>query len=502
MSWGEYAYAGFWRRFAGMLIDGFVLGAVTSALAAFLGPAGLVDPIDPQALQLRPGWFPAAAGWSLVSLVVFLAYETAMLSTLGWTLGKRVVGVEVRGADGTILSVPRALGRVLGKFVSGLPLYLGFLWAAWDPRKQAWHDKFASFFALKRAWLEPMGQPRTDRLQLGQQTHGPAAAQTAWGIPGRPDSGRGPAAPQAAGPGAEEEVTVWQSGSPGRAPHQPEQGAPEPGWAASAGRGPTGAERDEVADPEVPAADPEDEPRPSEAAAAGAEPPGADDTEPRLSTDAEREEPGPAAPPPGEEPTILDRLTFAADEAGAGGAPGPAPAGGEEAATVPDGPAAGHEAGPAGQAEPAPEPGVTGVPPGAPETQPEEPAHSSPEDPNLVAISQAGLAPESATWLEQVAGQVDPRLDRLTPGWRSAPQAAAARACAFGLLLGHLARLYPHMATDLARVAEQHPSYSPLPAGSRLETLQGIAGDPGRATAWLGPLIGLADPERLRRLYD
>jgi uncharacterized RDD family membrane protein YckC len=33
--------------------------------------------------------------------------------------------------------------RFLGYFVSAFPLYLGFLWAALDRRKQGWHDKIA-----------------------------------------------------------------------------------------------------------------------------------------------------------------------------------------------------------------------------------------------------------------------------------------------------------------------------------------------------------------------
>ena len=112
------------------------------------------------------------------------------------------------------------------------------------------------------------------------------------------------------------------------------------------------------------------------------------------------------------------------------------------------------------------------------------------------------MATDSASWLQQVAGQVDARLDRVSPHWRTGPQADAARACAFGLLLGYLARMYPHMQAELSRVAEAHPSFSTLQSGSRLQTLQEIAGDPGRATAWLGPLVGVDDAGRVRNLFE
>lgn len=130
------------------------------------------------------------------------------------------------------------------------------------------------------------------------------------------------------------------------------------------------------------------------------------------------------------------------------------------------------------------------------------PPGEPPADPNTVAIERAGLSEESADWLRQVAAQVEPRLDRLAPDWRSSPQAPAARACAFGLLLGHLARTYPHARQDLSRTAEAHPSYSTLSEGRRLETMEDISADPQRMAAWLGALIDVNDPERMRGLLD
>jgi len=125
-----------------------------------------------------------------------------------------------------------------------------------------------------------------------------------------------------------------------------------------------------------------------------------------------------------------------------------------------------------------------------------------PPDPNEVAIDRAGLPAPSAAWLRQVAAQVDPRLDRVAPAWRESPQAEPARACAFGLLLGKLAALHPHMREDLSRTAESHPSYSTLPAGNRLATLEQIAAEPARAAAWLGPLIDVTDPAVIARLTE
>ena len=124
------------------------------------------------------------------------------------------------------------------------------------------------------------------------------------------------------------------------------------------------------------------------------------------------------------------------------------------------------------------------------------------EDSNLVAIERAGIPPESADWLRKVAAQVQPRLDRINGSWSQLPQAEAARACAFGLLLGHLATLHPHMRDDLGAAAEAHPSFSTLDAGSRLQTLEQIAQERTRAAQWLGPLIDVDDVGRVSMLFD
>jgi uncharacterized RDD family membrane protein YckC len=54
-------------------------------------------------------------------------------------LGMKIVDAKTGQAPGTL----RLVVRFLAYFVSAFPLYLGFLWAAVDRRKQGWHDKIA-----------------------------------------------------------------------------------------------------------------------------------------------------------------------------------------------------------------------------------------------------------------------------------------------------------------------------------------------------------------------
>jgi uncharacterized RDD family membrane protein YckC len=72
----------------------------------------------------------------------------AVYGVVGWTLngqtvGNLVMGVRVVRADGGRVSFSRAATRMLGAYLSGLLLFLGFFWVIFDKRRQGWHDKLA-----------------------------------------------------------------------------------------------------------------------------------------------------------------------------------------------------------------------------------------------------------------------------------------------------------------------------------------------------------------------
>ena len=122
-------------------------------------------------------------------------------------------------------------------------------------------------------------------------------------------------------------------------------------------------------------------------------------------------------------------------------------------------------------------------------------------DPNIQAIHRSGVDEDVAQWLQAVADQVDQRLDLVASHWRQRPQRETVRACAFGLLLGHLATMYPLAEEQINRVTEAHASFVNIPAGSRLQTFKEVAADPGRTASWLGPMLGNETPEAVVRLF-
>lgn len=117
--------AGFWRRFGALLVDIVVLLVPTIIVLAVLGNTSAANAIT-----------------TVIGIVYFVVLEGG---PTGQTLGKRALGIRVfdfRGGDGPI-GYPRALIREIVRYVSGIVLFLGYLWMLWDREKQTWHDKAA-----------------------------------------------------------------------------------------------------------------------------------------------------------------------------------------------------------------------------------------------------------------------------------------------------------------------------------------------------------------------
>lgn len=147
-----YARAGFWLRFVAFTIDTVILGVF--ALVLFL--AGAVVTSMGDGIES----FPAASEESAFLLPLWIsgvltasaAYFTILHGEYGQTIGKNLLGLEVRTRQGDFLSYSQALFRWLAYGVSAGPCGLGFLWVALNPGKRGWHDLLANTLVVT---LEP-----------------------------------------------------------------------------------------------------------------------------------------------------------------------------------------------------------------------------------------------------------------------------------------------------------------------------------------------------------
>jgi uncharacterized RDD family membrane protein YckC len=167
-------YAGFGWRLLGYVLDVvivFVIEAPLTIPLAYVPIAQYYHDHAPAAGQ-TVATLPADLSnrFLLVGLfgaLVSAVYFGGLVAWQGRTLGQRAMGAfVVREEDGSRLPAGRAYLRavifwgpgVLGLIptvgsIAGLIALIGLLSAAWDQRKQGWHDKLARSLVLRRVPL-------------------------------------------------------------------------------------------------------------------------------------------------------------------------------------------------------------------------------------------------------------------------------------------------------------------------------------------------------------
>ena len=136
----EQEYAGFWVRLGATLIDTVIMMIVLGIPLALI--YGEQDPLG--GLYIRGFWD------FMLSYVVPIAVTIWFWLRFLGTPGKMVLKLRVVDAKtGGKLSIGQAIGRYFAYLVSMLPLGLGFIWIAFDSKKQGWHDKLAGSLVIR-----------------------------------------------------------------------------------------------------------------------------------------------------------------------------------------------------------------------------------------------------------------------------------------------------------------------------------------------------------------
>jgi len=131
--------AGFFRRFAAFAIDWLALSVIADIVGLAYRYGSGSDP--------GMGHLNIAI---ILSSALFIFYFTLLTWEGGQTLGKMVLGIRVQNIDGSAVGFWRSLIRTFGYTVSIFFMtFLGFLWALWDKKNQAWHDKIAGTVVVK-----------------------------------------------------------------------------------------------------------------------------------------------------------------------------------------------------------------------------------------------------------------------------------------------------------------------------------------------------------------
>ena len=133
--------AGFWIRFGALIIDVIIMQIViVPILLAIYG----WEYFSARALIKGPADF-------LFSYALPIVFTIMCWMLWRGTPGKLICGLRVvDAATGETLELWQAILRYFGYIISAIPLMLGYIWVAFDARKQGFHDKLAKSLVVRR----------------------------------------------------------------------------------------------------------------------------------------------------------------------------------------------------------------------------------------------------------------------------------------------------------------------------------------------------------------
>lgn len=134
-------YAGFWVRVGASLLDTIVMLIIIIPLVSVVYGAAywnseriVAGPFDVFINYVFPFLF----------IILFWKYKSATPGKMALKL------VIVDASTGGQPSTGQLIGRYFAYLVSTIPFCLGFLWVAFDKRKQGWHDKLAGTLVVRQ----------------------------------------------------------------------------------------------------------------------------------------------------------------------------------------------------------------------------------------------------------------------------------------------------------------------------------------------------------------
>ncbi|WP_421955785.1 RDD family protein [Polaromonas sp.] len=140
-------YVGFWPRLGAALIDVLLQLVITLPLTYVIygrvsSPTG----------QMFMGF-----GDVMVNLVLPAVLVIGLWLHFGATPGKMAMSAKIVDADtGGPLTTTQSVIRYVGYFVSLIPFGVGYLWIAFDRKKQGWHDMMANSVVVRPSGSEPV----------------------------------------------------------------------------------------------------------------------------------------------------------------------------------------------------------------------------------------------------------------------------------------------------------------------------------------------------------
>jgi uncharacterized RDD family membrane protein YckC len=136
----ELEYVGFWPRLAAAIVDLILLASLAAPLLL---------------LFYEQNFLVHSSSNSILVQLFIVAVVPPLAITSFWirrhaTPGKMAISaIIIDEKTAGPPSVWQHVGRYCAYFLSALPFGLGFLWVAFSPKKQAWHDRLAGTLVVR-----------------------------------------------------------------------------------------------------------------------------------------------------------------------------------------------------------------------------------------------------------------------------------------------------------------------------------------------------------------
>jgi uncharacterized RDD family membrane protein YckC len=146
------SYGGFWRRAAAICIDKLILYFLSMILVLLEFTVLPSRPYSHYPDSPSGIWEYMTGSFIMGHIIVFVfmgaVYFIYFHAATGQTPGKMLLKLKVIRTTGKSLTYGDAFLRWACYIISVIFLYLGFIWVAFDGKKQAWHDKLAGTLVI------------------------------------------------------------------------------------------------------------------------------------------------------------------------------------------------------------------------------------------------------------------------------------------------------------------------------------------------------------------
>jgi uncharacterized RDD family membrane protein YckC len=181
-------YAGFVSRAIALIIDlilivttQFIIIVVARLVLNFFGLDELAQSIFEPAASGESSMLVSLLRWIFAfigSALLLILYLVFFWTLIDQSLGQILMGVRVLRTDGRPMTLIPSIRRIIGYYLSIIPLGLGFLWVLIDDRRQGWHDKLADTVVVY-GWDARIGRRMEQWLARRQTTDSQAIDQEA-----------------------------------------------------------------------------------------------------------------------------------------------------------------------------------------------------------------------------------------------------------------------------------------------------------------------------------